>query len=112
MPYLSIQTNNSVKDEEKLVKEVSSLVASKLGKPESYVMVALQPEVTMVFGGEEGDAVFMQLKSIGLRESETEDLSAALCEFMDKKLGIDSSRVYIEFSNVNGSMWGWKGSTF
>ena len=112
MPYLKIQTNDQVEEEGKLVKEVSRLVASELGKPESYVMVALEPEVTMVMGGQEEKAVFMQLKSIGLQESQTDSLSGALCDFAEEKLGIDDSRVYIEFSNVSGPMWGWKGSTF
>ena len=112
MPYLKIETGSKVEQKEELLTEASHLVASKLGKPESYVMVALEGDVAMVFGGEKKDAVFMQLKSIGLQETQTEELSSALCNFVQEKLGIDSSRVYIEFTDAPGSMWGWKGSTF
>jgi len=29
-----------------------------------------------------------------------------------QQLGIDESRVYIEFSNPERHMWGWNGATF
>ncbi|MFW6386688.1 MAG: phenylpyruvate tautomerase MIF-related protein [Bacillota bacterium] len=112
MPYLKIQTDGSVENEKQVVEKASTLVASELGKPESYVMVALEPEVAMSFGGEYGSAAFMQLKSIGLDESETEGLSSALGNFAEEELGVDRSRVYIEFADVAGPMWGWKGTTF
>ncbi|WP_455376329.1 phenylpyruvate tautomerase MIF-related protein, partial [Kaarinaea lacus] len=49
MPYLSIQTNQSL-DESKtqqLVKKASHTVAEILGKPESYVMIAVQADTPM-----------------------------------------------------------------
>ncbi len=114
MPYLKIQTNQDVEDRKKLeiAEKASKLVATGLGKPESYVMVALEPSTKMVFAGVGEPTIFMELKSIGLPESKTADLSKSLCDFAEKEFGVIKERIYIEFANANGSMWGWNGRTF
>ena len=114
MPYLKIQTNQDVEDGKKLeiVEKASKLVATGLGKPESYVMVALEPSTKMVFAGVAEPTIFMELKSIGLAESKTADLSKSLCDFAEEEFGVNKERIYIEFANANGSMWGWNGRTF
>ena len=91
---------------------MSQRVAKQLGKPESYVMVALQLSVPMVFAGTTEPAAFLELKSIGLAESQTKPLSRALCDIIEAELGIRKDRVYIEFTNAAGKMWGWNGDTF
>ena len=48
-----------------LVREASSLVASLIGKPESYVMVSLRPETTMCFGGTEDPTAYLEVVSLG-----------------------------------------------
>ncbi|MGE9294628.1 MAG: phenylpyruvate tautomerase MIF-related protein, partial [Puniceicoccales bacterium] len=55
MPYLNIQTNLAVSEEARhlLLKRSSKLTAELLGKPESYMMVALKPDVPMSFAGTE-----------------------------------------------------------
>lgn len=114
MPYLKIQTNqpfeNSKADD--LIKNASALVADKLGKPESYVMVAFEPPIAMTFAGSDEPCLFMELKSIGLSESQTPALSAALCELANSTLGIPKDRIYIEFADAPRKMWGWNGATF
>ena len=114
MPYLKIQTNQDVEDGKKLeiVEKASKLVATGLGKPESYVMVPLEPSTKMVFAGVAEPTIFMELKSIGLAESKTADLSKSLCDFAEEEFGVNKERIYIEFANANGSMWGWNGRTF
>ena len=37
-----------------------------LGKPESYVMVSIQPSTPLVFGGSDGPAAFVRLRFVGL----------------------------------------------
>ena len=113
MPYLKIQTNQTVTAEQAqaLITKASKLVASELGKPESYVMVALAPPVPMVFAGSDAPTAYLELKSIGLPESRTADLSKALCDLMSD-LNIDQNRVYIEFADAPRAMWGWDGRTF
>jgi len=114
MPYLMIQTNQTVDAAtgKSLLARASSLVATELGKPESYVMLALEDETPMLFAGDNAPLAYLELKSIGLPESKTAPLSAALCSLMEETLGISKDRVYIEFANAERSMWGWNGGTF
>ncbi len=110
MPYLSIQTNIKV-DTSSLIKELSSFIAKELAKPEKYVMVSLE-EKKMTFGGSEEPCAFVDLRSIGLSESETIRLSKAICEFLEKRLRLSPDRIYINFTNAKGTMWGWNKTTF
>ena len=113
MPYLKIQTNQAVTPDQAqaLISKASNLVASELGKPESYVMVAFPPPVPMLFAGTDEPTAYLELKSIGLPESKTANLSQALCNLM-ADLNISPNRVYIEFANAPRAMWGWDNRTF
>lgn len=112
MPYLKIKTNNSVNNKKELLGKASKLVADQLGKSEKYVMVALEPESEMSFGGSFDPVAFIQLKSIGLPAVKTKQISSAICDFVNKELDIPSERIYIEFTDVQRFFWGWNGGTF
>jgi len=114
MPYLKIQSNTAIDESAaaSLLGEASKLVASELGKPENYVMVALEPPQPMLFAGSDAPLAYLELKSIGLPDSKTTALSAALCKLMEDRLGIPGSRVYIEFADAPRAMWGWDHRTF
>ena len=92
--------------------EAPQLAAKIPGKPESYVMVNIEDKQTLVFAGNNLPAAYLELKSLGLPEAETTDLSSSLCAFINETLDIDTGRIYIEFSNAERHMWGWKGGTF
>lgn len=112
MPLLQINTNISVDDPLALASEASALVANMLGKPESYVMVNVNPNQTLTFAGTDDGAAHLKLKSLGLPESKTEQYSKQLCSFMEQKLGISPGRIYIEFAGPPRHMWGWDNRTF
>jgi phenylpyruvate tautomerase PptA (4-oxalocrotonate tautomerase family) len=114
MPYLSIQSNKVFSEDEQtqLIKSASSLISTLLGKPETYVMVAITPPVPMLFAGKEDLAAYLELKSIGLPEEKTQAFSKELCALIETQTGIDKARIYIEFSNAPRAMWGWNGATF
>lgn len=114
MPYLKIQTNLALDTNKasQFIKSASRLVAEGLGKPERYVMVALEPPVPMVFAGSDAPAVFMELKSIGLSESQTPKLSEQLCQLVNAEFAVPTDRIYIEFQDAPRKMWGWDSGTF
>lgn len=114
MPYLIIQTNLPLgkKAVRAIVKNASTLVAEQLEKPESFVMIALQPDTPMLFAGSDDPVAFLELKSVGLPARKTKDLSESLCQLIEGHLGIPRDRVYVKFIDVKGAMWGWKGDTF
>ncbi|HLA75096.1 MAG TPA: phenylpyruvate tautomerase MIF-related protein [Gammaproteobacteria bacterium] len=114
MPYLKIQTNQPIAANaaQALLAQASRLVAKQLGKPESYVMVALVPPAPMLFAGSDKPLAYLELKSVGLPQAKTAECSKVLSELLEKELGIAQDRVYIEFANATGPMWGWNGGTF
>jgi len=114
MPLLKIQTNVVLDADagKALVAEASRAVAALLGKPERYVMVSFETAATMAFGGDSSPLAYLEMKSIGLPQGRTATLSKALCELMNKALGVNTERVYIEFADAQGALWGWNGGTF
>ncbi len=114
MPYLKIQTNQQVAetDSKALLAAASSVIAEELGKPESYVMVNLDPPRPMLFAGLDTPTAYLELKSIGLPENKTKSLSTALCKLTQTYLGVEPARTYIEFADAPRHMWGWNNSTF
>lgn len=114
MPYLTIQTNKSIAPEsvKPLLSKASQKIADTLGKPERYVMVNLISGARMIFAGSDAPAAYVELKSIGLPDSQTQHLSHILCAFLSETLDIEPERVYIEFNDIPRKLWGWNGSTF
>lgn len=114
MPYLKIQTNLPLtkKAERAILKNASQLVGTLLEKPESFVMIALQPNTPMVFAGSDEPVAFLELKSVALPARRTKDLCEALCQMIEGHLGVPRDRVYVKFIDVKRGMWGWKGDTF
>lgn len=114
MPYLSIQTNQVLDDSktQQFIKKASHSVAEILGKPESYVMIAIQADTPMSFAGSNEPTAYVQLKSLGLPESSTAVFSQAICNLVNAELNISPDRIYIEFNGPDRHMWGWNNKTF
>jgi phenylpyruvate tautomerase PptA (4-oxalocrotonate tautomerase family) len=114
MPYLSVRTNLSPEAgvREDFLEQASRRVAELLGKSEQYVMVNLKTGQEMRFGGIDAPLAYLELKSIGLPEERTGDISADLCALVSGTLGVPVERIYIEFSNAERHLWGWNGGTF
>jgi phenylpyruvate tautomerase PptA (4-oxalocrotonate tautomerase family) len=114
MPLLKIETNQDVEElaRNRVIAKASQQVATMLGKPERYVMVSLQINPSMVFAGAQEPLAYLELKSIGLPQARTAELSAGLAELMKAELGLPADRIYIEFSDAPRTMWGWNSTTF
>ncbi len=112
MPLLEITTNTAIDNIQSVASQASKLTAEMLAKPESYVMVKILPEQTLIFAGNNEPAAHIKLKSLGLPEDNTADFSKKICSFISSQLDINSARIYIEFSSPARHMWGWDGKTF
>jgi phenylpyruvate tautomerase len=116
MPLLHLSTSAYPAEEHKraqLLKSLSALVARLLGKPEAYVMISLAGRAEMSFAGSNAPACYAELKNVGtLSASQVENLSKVLCQELSRGLGVPGERIYIEFTNADGAMWGWNGGTF
>ncbi len=111
MPYLNIVTNQEVKDEASLLKAASQTVAKVSGKPESYVMVAVEQKANMLFGGSDAPTAILDYRALGL-PGDRQAFSDALCTLINEQLGIDGGRVYISMTDSERQNWGWNHSTF
>ena len=117
MPLLSLFTSSEGPppgERAVLLGRLSGLLARELGKPEGYVMVALQPRAEMSFAGKaDAPACYAELKNVGtLGPARVEELSRLLCDELARGLKVPGDRIYIEFTNADGSLWGWNGGTF
>ncbi|ATX82548.1 phenylpyruvate tautomerase [Mariprofundus ferrinatatus] len=112
MPYLHIHTNVKIENHPDFLARCSHLAAVALEKPESYVMVELSDNCSMVFAGSDLPLVFVELKSIGISPADTSHVSNKFSKMIHKLLGVDMSRIYIEFESPERDMFGWKGGTF
>ena len=112
MPYLHVHTNAIINDHLHFLTVCSSTVAKALGKPESYVMVEVSDNRSMMFAGTEAPLAFLALKSLGLSATQTENLSATLCALIQQELAINADRIYIEFTAPERAMFGWNKGTF
>ena len=114
MPFLMIRTNQRLDDSatKTLASKASARVAELLGKPEAYVMVSVEYNAAMQFGGTDEPLAYLELKSIGLPQSITASTSRALCDLIARETGVAANRIYIEFTDAPRHMWGWNGDTF
>tara|TARA_B100002052_G_C15576344_1_gene460172 strand:- start:114 stop:452 length:339 start_codon:yes stop_codon:yes gene_type:complete len=93
-----------------LLKELSSSLSEQTGKSEAYVMTLLETSVPMMFGGTSEPCAYIEIKSIG--SLNPPEMSANFCKLIEARTGIPSNRIYVEFADVQGSLWGWNGRTF
>ncbi|MCF7990390.1 MAG: hypothetical protein K9M02_08095 [Thiohalocapsa sp.] len=112
MPTLIIKTNAPLDNADGLLVAASRTVADLLGKPERYVMVLLEPVPALCFAGQSTPAAYLELKSLGLPEERTAELSATLCGLMAEQLGVPADRIYIEFASPARHLFGFNGATF
>ncbi len=96
-----------------LLGELSKLAATRFGKPERWVMTCLVPGLPMTFGNDPAPAAFVAVKNVGsMSLQDTNVLSREICERISKALGVPFDRIYIDFADAVGAMWGWNGETF
>jgi hypothetical protein len=44
--------------------------------------------------------------------TQTKAMSQDFCQILNEKLGVPANRIYIEFADAKGYMWGWDSRTF
>jgi phenylpyruvate tautomerase len=116
MPLINVFTSAelpTVETIDHLLKDLSSLLAKRFGKPERYVMTSLVPRPRMTFAGTPAPACFVEIKNVGeIAPALARLLSADVSSRLQQALGVPSDRIYLEMAHVEGHLWGWNGDTF
>ncbi len=111
MPLITIRTSLAkLPESNEFLKTVSKEISSLTGKPESYVMTLLETGIPMTFAGKTEPSCYVEVKSIG--SISPKEMSKSICNTIESWTEIPSSRIYINFEDVEGQMWGFNGTTF
>ncbi|XP_013772554.1 macrophage migration inhibitory factor homolog [Limulus polyphemus] len=114
MPVFTLNTNlpkDKIPDD--FLKKTAEVIQQTLGKPISYVIVHVNPDQLISFGGGNEPCASATLMSIGaLGKQENKKHSAALYKHIEKTLGITSDKMYIQYINANKADVGYVGKTF
>jgi len=114
MPYFKIETSQKIKDADadKLSKDASSFLSGLLGKPEHVIMVSVCQGMRILFNQTTAPAAYVVIKSIGLPAEKCPGYAEAVYDFLEDAIGVPADRIYIDFADINGSMFGWNRQTF
>jgi phenylpyruvate tautomerase PptA (4-oxalocrotonate tautomerase family) len=114
MPLLRLETTVALTEDKQqaLLASLSKNIADTIGKPQQYVMVTAS-QVAIQMSGSPGDAAFVDVRSIGgLTDEVNRKLSQKVSQLLQGSLGIPPNRIYLNFTDVQASHWGWNGNTF
>lgn len=115
MPLIVLKTNADMSPEKKnkVAGAISKIVAGATGKPEAYMMAVVEQADAASFAGKSAKVVFADVRAIGgLTQKVNTSISKALCELCKADLDVPQEAVYITFTEVAASNWGWNGKTF
>ena len=112
MPYLTVYTNVDATDKNSLAEKASSLTASLLRKPESYVITNIIYNPHMAFGGScQNKGALVELKSIGLGDKDK--FVAELTSLLADQLQINKTQyIAITLTDAPASYTACGGRTF
>ena len=113
MPVLTISTNLCKSDiPSDFCLKMSKVLAETLSKPESFCVVHVQPDQMLLWGGTKEPAAMITCLSIGkLGVEENKKHSKAIMSELNK-LGVVSTRMFINFIDPKGADVGYNDSTF
>ena len=114
MPMISTKTNVVISEEQELTlkSELGKAISILSGKSEQWLMLSLEDKCRLYFKGDNSKPIaYVEVKVFGkIDYSQSNKLTAKICEIFGEVLNIDASNVYIKYEEVE--MWGWNGGNF
>ncbi|NLD94846.1 MAG: hypothetical protein GX639_19495 [Fibrobacter sp.] len=114
MPLLKVKLTEDLSaiKKEAMHSALCEIVAKVFSKPTSYIMILIE-KADISMAGKCGNAAFIELRSIGgITQKNTTTFAESVTRYVTSETGIPADRIYINFSDIPGSLWGWNGSTF
>lgn len=113
MPFVHVKTNCAVSaDTERALKsKIADAIALVPGKTENWLMVQVEDNAHLWFGGSDAPAAFAEVRLFGrASDADYDRVTAALTDALTDQLHVAPDRVYIPYQEV--SHWGWNGGNF
>ena len=113
MPHALIYINAEVTEavQQEIAQEAMKILADVIGKPIAYCAAQVVKSIGG-FAGKCCPSAFVDIKSIGGLKNKQEGLSDRFCTMLKNKAGIEGAHVYLNFTEMTGSNWGWNNGTF
>jgi phenylpyruvate tautomerase PptA (4-oxalocrotonate tautomerase family) len=113
MPLLEVTSNLVLTEAEKMncLQTLSKAAAELLEKPESVVMTAWH-SAKMTFAGTDAGALHLSVQALRMPEDAPQRLTPELCERIQLTVGVSAERVFITYTDVPPTHWGWNHKTF
>ena len=110
MPYIDAKITGSVTPEKReLLKTELGKAISLLDKPEAFLMIGLQDNYDLYFGGvrlEKGAYVSVAMLGEPNREKDAA-MTARITELLQEQLDIPAKYIYVSYQGIRD--WGWRG---
>lgn len=113
MPFIHAKFSDTVTPEKEIeIKSALGEAITLLGKPERYLMVEIEDNRRLYFGGRNDQPIAyfdVSLLHSASRQS-YEKLTARLCEIAKEYMNVDGSNVYVKFEETEN--WGYDSFMF
>ena len=113
MPFINAKYSDTVTPEKEIeIKSALGEAITLLGKPERYLMVEIEDNRRLYFGGRNDQPIAyfdISLLHSAPRQS-YEKLTARLCEIAKEYMNVDGSNVYVKFEETEN--WGYDSFMF
>ena len=109
MPFVKIVHSGDASKNGEVAATISKVAATSLGNPEDYVCVDGTSNSNLLFGSTNDPAAMVNVQSIG---GSCGKVCSNLTTAISQILGIDPSRIFVNFQSFSAAEWGMNGSTF
>lgn len=113
MPFIDCKITKKMTEEQKdLLKSELGKSIALLHKPESYLMVGVADGYDLYFAGKKVESgAYVAVSLFGrVSSADSEKMTAAICDLLRGRLGLDSSKIYVTYQGIVD--WGWNGGNF
>ena len=114
MPFIDVRVTTPVSKEQEI--SIKTLLGQAItvvpGKGEYWLMVGIQPEACLYFGGSNASSIaYVGVSLFGGEDKEAfAQLTGKICEIMESVLEITPDHVYVKYDTTMN--WGWNGNNF
>ena len=113
MPFIDVKTNIPVPAESREIikKQLGDAITALPGKSEAWLMVGIEPEISLYFKGSPAPAAMVDVSIFGGASSAAyTKLTGLISTILTDELSIPANRIYVKYSEMEN--WGWNGSNF